>query len=701
LNGISCTIEGDKFCMAATDGHRLSLVERDAAPIVAMDFMGGIIPRKAIKAIAVLLKGKESGPVALDMSGSKALFDCGDIQLYTKLVDGTFPDYRRVIPAVDLLRGTLSAQSVELLQHCAAIDGKGGTSKALQLQCEGGAIMAGQSGSNPYARPLSAEYNGHDCAFAFNAGYMAQFAKLHDSLILQSATLDGDHIGGAPMLIKSPDAPQWTGVLMPMRCDGELPKPRVVQYVETLPAPGRATDLFGVTLANDHLAPGPRKATDAECIAYLRDYAERCGLPIFDKQKLEKDGLTFGFVSEAWTEWHKITDKFGYERDDYSRGPIAKHPAAYADGAYSIPMPGRNQSPVTVQYADDAGEYGEPMLCTDAKGRIALPDQPKGRARKAKSAPVVPPIAEPAPVATLSDEFEPSYRDLPNGDYQTSDKDGNIWLHRRDGSQELVHDETGDAMAKAVAHGQMMRDAADAFAAEYLTPHTPTETPIDPAPATQLPPEPEIVSSGQEIAPIADDIPLDREQEDWKAYMLARFGELEAKVAELQRATPISEIQDSPPLSVQSKQKRTAAHVRAIMAYLARRRKLALARMQRDYFEGLVDGESRRANDAGRERDQLRQSLETVQADSLRWQQQDAAREKVNYAKRRKSYWRARNAVTMLKNNWEFQELLGQKYRDTVARADRAETALAAVQARADGWPPAIRSVNVNFRVAA
>jgi hypothetical protein len=79
-----------------------------------------------------------------------------------------------------------------------------------------------------------------------------------------------------------------------------------------------------------------------------------------------------------------------------------------------------------VQYQDDAGEYGEAMPCTDAKGNIALPDQPKGRAtpkpRVSKrrvfdgkgidpayiAAPVaVTPIGEPETVATLSDECEP------------------------------------------------------------------------------------------------------------------------------------------------------------------------------------------------------------------------------------------------------------------------------------------------------
>ena len=243
--------------------------------------------------------------------------------------------------------------------------------------------MAGVTGANGFARPLPAEYDGQDCGFSVGAGFMGEFTKLGDHLTLQCATLDGDR-DACPILIKCPDMPEFTGVLMPVRNDGELPKPRAVAYPVTLPAPGQAADLFGVekprrvTDGAAHYSTGyliginegPRAATSAELEAYARDYAARLGLNVGD--------------------WDMTTAK-----DDNRGRTVAVN---FSNGAVEgmeksvtvlLPGYGQDRSPVTVQWQDDAGEYGAPELCTDAKGQIALPDAPK--VRKAKA---VKPVAE-------------------------------------------------------------------------------------------------------------------------------------------------------------------------------------------------------------------------------------------------------------------------------------------------------------------
>ncbi len=589
LNGINVSIEGDLLCMAATDGHRLALVERPDSNLVSIGFQSGIIPRKAVKIALGLLKGSGPDPVVLDMSASKMSLDCGDIVLRSKLIDGTFPDYRRVIPNEAYLTGALSVESAELLQHCDAAKAQEGKVKALSVEIEAGSILAGVAGKAGYARPLSAEYDGTDCGLAFNATYMTDFAKLAPRLSLQTATFDGDRQGGAPILIHIEGIPEFTGVLMPVRWQDALPKPEPVRYVETIAAPGQAADLFAVERFGDKMAtakPGPRAATDKEQIAYLVDYAKRCGLPILEKRTLKAEGLTFGLLCDARTVYPTKADKWGYEHPDHSQ-PAVHHPAEYQEGAYSIPMPGRNQAPVTVEMMGDDGEYGAPMLCTDAKGRIALPDAPKARKGKAKAAKAVPPIEQPEPAATVSVEFEPTYRALPNGDYETSDAKGNIWLHRRNGTQELINDESGDAMEEARAYAKMMQEAADAFHAEFMPDMTgdspfrqrlqaiadecnaqnlPPE-PIQEQEATQATPEPEIAPQDEKIA-----LPEPMEAEsDPVAALIARLDALETVVATLQQA-PSGEILDQPPLPDELKPKRSAAHVRAIMAYLAMRR---------------------------------------------------------------------------------------------------------------------------------
>ena len=138
LRGIHFGMHGDAFCMAATNGHAMHVIERDAGRIVTDNFAGGIIYEGAIVAMLAALKGSGPGSVALDMSASKFRLDCGDIIIRGKLIDGTFPDYRRCIPTAESLSATLSVESKELLAHCATAKAQDGKVKALRVECEGG-----------------------------------------------------------------------------------------------------------------------------------------------------------------------------------------------------------------------------------------------------------------------------------------------------------------------------------------------------------------------------------------------------------------------------------------------------------------------------------------------------------------------------------------------------------------------------------
>ena len=80
----------------ATDGHRLARVEAPA-PEGAAGIPGVIVPRKAVNEVLKLLEDL-SQDVTIEISTAKARFQFGDVVLTTKLIDGTFPDYARVIP---------------------------------------------------------------------------------------------------------------------------------------------------------------------------------------------------------------------------------------------------------------------------------------------------------------------------------------------------------------------------------------------------------------------------------------------------------------------------------------------------------------------------------------------------------------------------------------------------------------------------
>ncbi len=633
LRGIYFEMRDDKLCMAATNGHSIHLIERDAGAIVSDNFGGAIVHQDAIDAMLAILKG-ETGPVVLDMSPSKYRLQCGDVQLYGKLIDGTFPDYRRCIPARETLTATLSIESAELLSHIATAKAQEGKNKPLAVEIEAGSFMAGVAGANGFARTLSAEYDGRDCVFSLNSAYIETFAKIGDRLSLQTGHFDFDDVGGAPFLVTIADKPEFTGTLMPMRCGGgDLPKPKAIVYVETMPARGQAADLFGVDTAPENSKglnalgkEGPRPATQKELESYARDYASRLGVAV--------QGWTMGIA--------KRDNLDRVVAVNFSNGSVAEMKQSVT---VLLPGYGQDSAPVTVQYQDDAGDYSAPMACTNAKGQIALPDAPKVRkAAKPRAstrrvfdgkgidpayiaAPVATPISEPATVDPVSAEL--------------ADEDKSIM--------------------------ELMREAKQRRERELEAPQSAPETQEPDAPATLAAPKPEIALC-EAVAVPNDAIET---MPDPIADVMARLERLERALiinAPTNEATEISTppsgaMETVTPLSVQSKPKRSPAHIRAIMGYLATRKRrnhylvslnaanavcskkeserdLAFDKMRE--FELVAHRPARELESAQSECDQLRKSLEIVQADSIRWQLQETAREKADHAKRRRALLAAR-----------------------------------------------------------
>ena len=97
LNGIYLhKSESGELCAVATDGHRLAMT-RQSLPAGATQMPSIILPRKAVTELRKLLDDFD-GDVAVSLSDTRAEFGFGAVQLKTKLIDGTFPDYTRVIP---------------------------------------------------------------------------------------------------------------------------------------------------------------------------------------------------------------------------------------------------------------------------------------------------------------------------------------------------------------------------------------------------------------------------------------------------------------------------------------------------------------------------------------------------------------------------------------------------------------------------
>ncbi|HWV91896.1 MAG TPA: DNA polymerase III subunit beta, partial [Burkholderiales bacterium] len=98
LNGMLLVVDGTTVRAVATDGHRLALAE--VTKNESSNKIEAIVPRKTILELSRLLPDSDD-PVRVQMAANQAKFSFGDIELISKLVEGKFPDYQRVVPAAN------------------------------------------------------------------------------------------------------------------------------------------------------------------------------------------------------------------------------------------------------------------------------------------------------------------------------------------------------------------------------------------------------------------------------------------------------------------------------------------------------------------------------------------------------------------------------------------------------------------------
>jgi len=111
LNGLLLSIEGKELRVVATDGHRLAFAKTSLDDEHAKQEV--VLPRKAVLELCKLLQDDDA-PITIALLGNQVKFAFGDVELVTKIVDGKFPDYGRVIPAGH--QNIITVERVALLQ---------------------------------------------------------------------------------------------------------------------------------------------------------------------------------------------------------------------------------------------------------------------------------------------------------------------------------------------------------------------------------------------------------------------------------------------------------------------------------------------------------------------------------------------------------------------------------------------------------
>ena len=212
LNGILFIAEGKMLTLVATDGHRLALAQ-NALDAEVPNKQEVILPRKTVLELQRLLKDEETA-IEMRFANNQAKFIFSGMEFVTKLVEGKFPDYNRVIPknhknAITLGRAPLLAS----LQRAAILTSE--KFKGVRVNIDPGVLRIASSNAEQEEakEELEIDYNGDAIEIGFNVTYLIEVLANSSHEMVKLELQDG----AASALFSIPELPGFKYVVMPMR----------------------------------------------------------------------------------------------------------------------------------------------------------------------------------------------------------------------------------------------------------------------------------------------------------------------------------------------------------------------------------------------------------------------------------------------------------------------------------------------------
>ena len=211
LNGMLLVVDKGALQAVATDGHRLSWAS--LAIDGAFTRQEVILPRKTVLELSKLLEDSDT-PLTIDILANQARFRFGNVELVSKVVDGKFPDYNRVIPTghskrIELERATL----LSALQRAAILSNEKFRGVRLVLADGQLKIICTNSEQEEAEEELPVGYSGDPLDIGFNITYLLD--------VLSNITTDKVHFAfgdaNSSALVTLPERDDYKYVVMPMR----------------------------------------------------------------------------------------------------------------------------------------------------------------------------------------------------------------------------------------------------------------------------------------------------------------------------------------------------------------------------------------------------------------------------------------------------------------------------------------------------
>ena len=211
LNGILFVAEGKSLTLVATDGHRLALAQ--ATLEVDIPKQEVILPRKTVLELQRLLKDEDT-PLEMRFAGNQAKFVFSGMEFVTKLVEGKFPDYNRVIPKNHKNHVTLGrAPFLASLQRAAILTSE--KFKGVRVNIEPGTLRIASSNAEQEEakEELEIDYGGDAIEIGFNVTYLIDALSNMSVEMIKMELQDTN----SSALITVPEQAGFKYVVMPMR----------------------------------------------------------------------------------------------------------------------------------------------------------------------------------------------------------------------------------------------------------------------------------------------------------------------------------------------------------------------------------------------------------------------------------------------------------------------------------------------------
>ncbi|OGS93103.1 MAG: DNA polymerase III subunit beta [Gallionellales bacterium GWA2_59_43] len=210
LNGVLLIIDGNKLKVVATDGHRLAY----NAGAIDGDYEKQeiILPRKAVTELSKLLADSDES-VELEFSQQQVKVNFSGITLITKVIEGKFPDYERVIPKYDNHLNMERAVMQQALQRAAILSNEKFRGVRFVLTEKNLSIISSNSEQEEAQEEIETDYHGEPLDIGFNVNYLMDGLN---NISNSTATFSfGDP--NSSILMTTPENDEFRYVVMPMR----------------------------------------------------------------------------------------------------------------------------------------------------------------------------------------------------------------------------------------------------------------------------------------------------------------------------------------------------------------------------------------------------------------------------------------------------------------------------------------------------